>query len=97
MKRKPREYEDDDGRTVADMSEVHRRNLFMPRRDMPRRESPERENGHGGSSSDQAPSMNRKETRWAIFGALSAGLLIALVFIVALGLAIAIMLLIWNR
>lgn len=96
MKRKPREYEDDDGRTVADMSEVHRRSLFIPRGN-PHQESPKHEDDHNDSSSSQNPPLTRKETRSFIFGALSAGLLIALVFIIGLGLAIAIMLFIWNR
>lgn len=96
MKRKPREYEDDDGRIVADMSEVHRRNLFLPRRN-PSQESPKRENENNESAANQNPPLTRKETRSFIFGALSAGLLIALVFIIGLGLAIAIMLLIWNH
>ena len=96
MKREPREYEDDDGRTVADMSEVHHRNLFIPRSN-PHQESPERENEKNESTSNHNPPLNRKETRSFIMGALSAGLLIALVFIIGLGLAIAIMLLIWNR
>ena len=96
MKRKPREYEDDDGRIVADMSEVHHRNLFIPRSN-PHQENPERENEKNESASNQSPPLNRKETRSFIMGALSAGLLIALVFIIGLGLAIAIMLLIWNR
>ena len=95
MKREPREYEDDDGRTVADMSEVHRRNVFLPRGTL--QESPKHENENNESTSNQNPPLNRKETRSFIMGALSAGLLIALVFIIGLGLAIAIMLLIWNR
>ena len=95
MKREPREYEDDDGRTVADMSEVHRRNVFLPRGT--HQESPKCENEKNESTSNQNPPLNRKETRSFIMGALSAGLLIALVFIIGLGLAIAIMLLIWNR
>lgn len=96
MKRKPCEYEDDDGRTVADMSEVHRRNLFIPRGN-PHQERPKREDDHNDSSSGQNPPLSSKETRSFILGALSAGLLIALVFIIGLGLAIAIMLLIWNH
>ena len=96
MKREPREYEDDDGRTVADMSELHRRNLFIPRRS-PHQESPKREVENHEGKANQNPPLNRKETRSFILGALSAGLLIALVFIIGLGLAIAIMLLIWNR
>ena len=96
MKRKPCEYEDDDGRTVADMSEVHRRNLFLPRGN-PHQERPKRENENNESTSNQNPPLNRKETRSFILGALSAGLLIALVFIVALGLAIALMLFFWSH
>ena len=96
MKRKPLEYEDDDGRTVADMSEVHRRNLFVPRRN-PHQESTKREIENNESTANQNPPLNRKETRSFIFGALSAGLLIALVFIVALGLAIALMLFFWSH
>ena len=96
MKRKPLEYEDDDGRTIADMSEVRRRNLFIPQTN-PRMEESKRGDRKVESGASPNPPLNRKETRSFIFGALSAGLLIALVFIVALGLAIALMLFFWNH
>ena len=96
MKRKPLEYEDDDGRTIADMSEVRRRNLFIPQTN-PRMEESKRGDRIVESGASKNTPLNRKETRSFIFGALSAGLLIALVFIVALGLAIALMLFFWNH
>ena len=80
---------EDDGRVIADMSDVSRPNLLMPRipglspSDI--RKSPESGNG-----------FSREERRAATRGALVAALLIALVFIVAGALLIFALQLGWN-
>lgn len=84
-------YDDDDGRTIADMSGVGApAPMFggIGKKKM-EQEQPEEE---------QTPpiDLTHKERRMYIFGALGAALLIAGAFIVGLGLAILLMLLVWN-
>ncbi len=85
MSKKNRDAFEDDGRTIADMSGVSRRNLFgfVPRGNAPvpsGRPESEVPSGEGGFS--------RKERVWAILGALKAVLLIGLCFAVGLALVI---------
>lgn len=93
MARKKRVYEDDDGRTIADMSGVEGPSLFVPR-------SP------GGKKEPAQPDhpdrpwedtgMTRKERRMYVLGAMKATMLIALAYIVGLGLLIALLLWLWK-
>ena len=93
MARKDRIHEDDDGRTIADMSDLGRPSPFGFRkveRPAPRREEP--------PSADEPwrepePIMTPEERRWYILGALKAALLIGLAFIVGLGLIVLLFLL----
>ena len=83
---KKHEYFEDDGSTVADMSNVSRQPLLIPR---PRRRRPPR----AAEFPDREPSpepldLSREEQRWAVLGAMKAALLIALAFIVGLGIVI---------
>ena len=87
-------YDDDDGRTIVDMSGVERPAMFghLPKKENPvfskPKEKPERPWEDSG--------YNRSERRSAVLGALSASLLIALAYIVGLGALVAILLfLIW--
>ena len=96
-----KEWDDDDGRTIASMSDVGRQNLFIPRkpiREERRQNVPEAE--HEQSKKDrpweQSEQFTRQERKWYALGALKAALLIAMAFIVGLGLAILIMLLLWS-
>lgn len=80
---KKRQYPDDDGRTVADMSNISRQPLLFPRpmrRRMPPVQQPQ-ENA-------EPVELSRDEQRWAVLGALKTALLIALVFLVGLGIVI---------
>ncbi len=94
MARDRKTYEDDDGRTIADMSGVTRRNLFQIR--FP---------GERGEDKDSAPQwppknekedrpwdtsgqINRQERRAYIWGALGAALLIGLPYAIVIALAI---------
>ena len=88
MSRDNREAFEDDGRTIADMSGVTRRNLFgfVPRENGPVRED------HSGNSDNS--NFTRKERIWAILGALKAVLLIGLCF--AAGLALVILAFIYH-
>ena len=83
-------YDDDDGRTIADMSGIDGgfSNPFGKKKkpvNEPKKENPQSE-----------PIMTKKETMWYVFGALKAALLIGGAFIVGLGLLIWLMLAVWN-
>ena len=99
MARKKREYDDDDGRTIVDMSGVGRPNpLFLPRGPGGAKKEPAqppRPEGEQERPWEDAP-LTREERRMYILGALKAGLLIGLAFIVGLGLVIVLMLLFWT-
>jgi hypothetical protein len=87
---------EDDGRTVADMSGITRQNLFLPR--MPRKNGPVSTKQEPESSPSDRPwedtSLSKKESLWYALGALKAALLIALAFLLGLGLVVAALLLI---
>ena len=82
-----RQYEDDDGRVIADMSEVRRRNILIPTRirHEERLQAPQEARKRNPWESDD---VTPEQTRWAMFGALKAGLLIFLVYAVVFGLFI---------
>ena len=93
MARQRRTYDDDDGRTIVDMSGVERPSMFghLPKSSgknrafsAPEEKKPERPWEQSGYS--------RSERRAAVSGALSAALLIGLAYIVGLGLLIVILL-----
>lgn len=89
--RNRREYEDDDGRRVADMSGVERPNLLTVRTP-PKQERADAE-GDGAAQKkpvweNPAASMPKDDRKAFIWGALSAALLIGLAFLVGIGLVI---------
>ena len=100
-----KEWNDDDGRIIADMSGIERPRFIVPRiRD--RKSSAERSSV---SSQRESEEQNVKERYWEneseftpqerrmyVLGALKAALLIALAFIVGLGAAVWLMLLAWT-
>ena len=79
-----RHYADDDGRTVADMSELERPALLRPRR--------KREDEPAG----QAPDLDRAERRAMVRGAMSAGLLVAGAMAAGFALLILLIQLVWH-
>lgn len=93
MAGRDRMHEDDDGRTIADMSDVSRPGFWgRPKAARPalRQEEP--------SSADEPwrepePIMTPEERRWYILGALKAAMLIGLAFIVGIGLVVLLFLL----
>ncbi len=93
MARQRKTYDDDDGRTIVDMSGVERPSMFghLPKS--------EKKNPVFSAPEEKKPdrpwedhSFSKSERRAAIRGALSAALLIGLAYIVGLGLLIAILL-----
>ena len=81
-------YENDDGHTVADMSDITRPPTFIPRRDRKKQES--------FLFEKKEEPFTREERRIYVFAALKASLLIAAAFIVGLGAAILVMVLAWG-
>ncbi len=95
--------EEDDGRTVADMSNVTRRSVFgfepLRRRfrDLPDAASEEQDSFLNGEDRPwEKKELNGKDTGRYILGALGAGLLVGLIFIGAAALFIGLLLLIWK-
>ena len=94
-------YDDDDGRTIADMSELGIRTplgYYTPGKH--RKTRMDRRNGAepaNGSPWHENETMSREARRGAISGALLASLLIALAFIVGIGIFIALIWLIFRK
>ncbi|MCD7957542.1 MAG: hypothetical protein LUG93_17720 [Lachnospiraceae bacterium] len=97
-------YDDDDGRTIADMSQVERPGMFghLPRSfsdrqkghtDSGRNASPR--TAHDGADGLEQPPFSRMERMKYTWMALRAGLLVALVYILGCGLVIALLYLFW--
>ncbi len=100
-------YDDDDGRSIADMSGVERRNLILPRLPIDDSEEPrpsiEADDGIIYDADEAQPrpwevqrSLDRKETGAYILGATAAGLLLVLIFIGAGAAVIGLMLYFWT-
>ncbi len=83
---KKKQYDDDDGRTIADMSEVEPMPLLFPR--FPKRKDEE--------TSEQKHEMSRQDRRAVLLGTIGATLLIGAVFIVAGAIVIFVMTKIWH-
>lgn len=99
-----RKWDDDDGRVIADMSGIDRPRLLLPRSrrsadDTQKSASPSQ--GMEGQNVSDRPwesesEFTPQERRMYMLGALKAALLIALAFIVGLGAAVWLMLLVWT-
>ena len=85
-------YENDDGHTIADMSGISRPPAFIPRLEKPQ----EREKKESFLFEKNEEPFTREERRIYAFAALKASLLIAAAFILGLGAAILVMVLVWS-
>ena len=108
--RKDRDFEDD-GRTVADMSDVDSQSVLSglltfrqppgsgSRRELTADSSHPGEDGESGRhmQDPQQQYVSPEERRMWIFGSIRAALLIGLVYIGVLGGVIALMVLLWNH
>ncbi|MCR5781521.1 MAG: hypothetical protein K6G90_02170 [Clostridia bacterium] len=83
---KNRGYEDDDGRTIADMSDVSRQPLILPR--LPKKQKP--------AENEPETDLSKNERRAYVRGALGAGLAIGGVFVAAGAAVIALLLAVWK-
>lgn len=93
--------DDDDGRTIADMSGVDGHGSLLSsmiglRGDRKRSRSDGDEPGSPAAADHtDNTEITREERRWYIFGALKAALLIFLAFALGLGLIVLLMVLFW--
>jgi len=91
-------YDDDDGRTIADMSGVDRQSvfsgLFAGLRFSGSRGRRDRRKADAGQGGQQM--MDREERRGYIFGAMSAGIVIGLIILAVFAIAIVLILLIGH-
>lgn len=95
MSDKKKKYDDDDGRTVADMSGLDRQLPFgmgYVRTDKIKK----RDTEDNKDTPEWESSFTPDERRIYVFAALKAALLIGAVFIVCIGALIALLLLIWS-
>ncbi len=89
MSENKRDEFEDDGRTVADMSGVSRRNLFgFDPNSLRSAPGVERQRQSEPVRSAEDDGLSRKERLWAILGALKAILLVGLCFAVGMALVI---------
>ena len=99
MSKKTRFYEDDDGRTIADMSGIEPQPLLIPR--IPKRADradfaePDTPKANDRPW-DTGAELSREERNAAIRGALKAGILIALAFLAGGALLIIAMQVFWG-
>ena len=88
---KKKQYDDDDGRTFADMSDLERPPLLIPRFDhlhrSDRKDMAEPENA-GANRPEYEVQYTDEERRALIGGTVAAALLVGGIFIVAIGLLI---------
>jgi len=90
--KKQKTYDDDDGRTIADMSGVQRSGMFTFR------SLKKNSTFHSPEEDDNTPKevYTNEQRKAAVGGALSAALLIAGAFIGAGAIVIALLTLIWH-
>ena len=94
---KKRTYDDDDGRTIADMSGIGPAPVLFPR--IPKKKGADQPGPQGAADRpwEQQGQFTPEERRAAMGGALKAALLIAGVFIAAGAVAILVMQFVWNH
>ena len=91
-------YEEDDGRTIADMSGIERQQTFLPHFHRKRSDfsAPDAPRANDRPWESAAGELTREERNAAIRGALKAGILIALAFLAGGALLILAMQVFWG-
>ena len=84
---------EDDGRTIADMSDIGPAPMLRPHRRKAGAPPPEPANARPW---EQAPDWTAKEKFWAVLGAMKATLLIAGVYLAGLAVLLLILFLLWK-
>ena len=88
---KNRTYDDDDGRVIADMSDLRRQPMVLPRLSKRKKDSDGPE-----ASAQPELELTKEERRSYMRGAIGATLLIAGIFIAAAAIVITLLLLLWH-
>lgn len=96
MARKPKKYEDDDGRVIADMSGISRPGLLLPGELPPKSRPQQPEEKEENLRPWEDSGMSREDRRAYIWAALKSALLIGAIYVVAFGLLIVLMLWLWK-
>jgi hypothetical protein len=91
MKRK--QYDDDDGRQIADMSFTHRTYIEKAEHGL----KPDQVRTSEQQAGEALSKLSRRETWGIIFGALKAGLLIGLIFVGGAALFILFCIYVWFK
>lgn len=96
-KKEKKKYDDDDGRTIADMSGVDHSSIFFPQiSDTSDSRKEHQESRTDDNRQREDNSFSKEDRRAYILGALSAALLIAAIFIVVFGILIWLLLAMWS-
>ena len=90
-----RNYDDDDGRTIADMSGLERQPILLPRLPKRKKENAAATPEDAGAQQPELQ-LTAEERRSYMAGAVGAGLLIAGIFIAAAAIIITLLLLLWH-
>ena len=90
-----RNYDDDDGRVVADMSGLERQPMLLPRLPKRKKENAAATPEDAGAQQPELQ-LTAEERRSYMAGAVGAGLLIAGIFIAAGAVIITLLLLLWH-
>ena len=98
MARKEKHWEDDDGRTIADMSQVKRPSLFgnLPGSAYQREEQPEEREEAKKSPPWVDNSLSKQDRHAFFFGTMKASLLICAAYLVGFGVFILILTLLFR-
>ncbi|MBM6897056.1 hypothetical protein H9X86_06690 [Pseudoflavonifractor capillosus] len=98
MARKPKKYEDDDGRVIADMSGISRPGLILPgdTASKPQTQPQQPEERQEDLRPWEDSGMSREDRRAYVWAALKSALLIGIIYVVVFGLIIALMLWFWK-
>lgn len=88
-----RTYDDDDGRVIADMSDLQRQPMLLPH--LPKRKKFAEPEQPSDGDQPEIP-LTKEERRAYLGGAISASLLLAGVFIAAAAIVITLLLLLWR-
>lgn len=104
MGRPKKQYDDDDGRIIADMSQIHPTPMFVPGRPDEASGAGERGKNRASSSDEQEraarpwedTSLTAKERLMYVLGAMKATLLIAFAYLAGLAAVIWLLLTLWR-
>lgn len=94
MSRNPKSYDDDDGRTIADMSGIEQPGMFIPH-SFPQETSPDDSCESEERPWESSPMPKGERFAW-VTGALMAALLIGLVFLLGIGAVILLLTKVWG-